>query len=86
MNRDVSRFALGVAALVFGSFVLFLVGVASFRETLNQNYGPFSLGVWLLLIIHLCPVVFGIVHMKRSGASDLVADSQSVKHNADHAR
>lgn len=75
MNRDVSRFALGVAALVFGCFVIFLLGTASARDWLNSSLGPFSVGVWLILTIHVFPVVFGIVHMNRASSAELRAAS-----------
>lgn len=68
MERDVSRLALGVAVVVFGCFVAFLLGVASFRETLNSQAGPFTVGVWLILAVHVLPVVFGLIHMSRARA------------------
>jgi len=66
MKRGVSRFALSVVAFVFVCFVLFLLGVAAGRDLLNVGLGPFTAGVWLLLLIHTVPVVLGIVHMKRA--------------------
>ena len=66
MNRDVSRFALVVTALSFVCFVALLLGAAAGRELLNSMLGPFTVGVWLLLTIHVLPVVFGILHLNRS--------------------
>ena len=70
MKRDVSRLSLCVVAVVFGCFVVFLLGAASGRAWLNSELGPFTVGVWLLLTIHIFPVVFGIAHMNRSAASE----------------
>ena len=66
MKRDVSRFGLGVAVLCFVCFVCVLVGAAAGQELMNTVLGPLPLGVWLLLMIHVLPVVFGIVHMNRA--------------------
>ncbi len=66
MKRDVSRFGLGVALLCFACFVLVMVGAAAGRELMSTALGPLPLGVWLLLAIHILPVVFGIVHMNRA--------------------
>jgi len=66
MKRDVSRLGLGIAALCFGCFVLVMVGAASARELMNAAIGPLPLGVWLLLVIHILPVFFGIIHMARA--------------------
>lgn len=72
MKREVSRLALLVAALVFGCFLIFLLGVSLARDTMNSYVGPLSLGVWLLLAVHVLPVVFGIVHMNRANPADLL--------------
>jgi len=40
------------------------------RETLNTAVGPFSIGIWLLLVIHVVPVGLGIVHMLRAGGAE----------------
>lgn len=66
MKRDVSRFALCVTVLSFVCFVALLLGAAAGRELLNSMLGPFTLGVWLLLTIHVLPVVFGLVHLNRA--------------------
>jgi len=66
MKRDVSRLGIGIAALIFCCFVFFLLGAASGRELLSAAVGPFPLGVWLLLAIHVLPVVFGVIHMNRA--------------------
>ena len=66
MKTDVSRFALVVAGLALCCYVVFLLGAAVGRDWLNSSLGPFSVGVWLMLVIHFVPVVFGIVHMRRA--------------------
>jgi len=66
MHRDVSRFALCVTAGSFACFVALLLGAATGRELLNSMLGPFTVGVWLLLTIHVLPVVFGIIHLNRA--------------------
>ena len=75
-NRDVSRFALIAAALVFGAFIAFVVGAAIGRDLLNSPFGSLTGGVWLLLVVHVLPVVLGIVHLARAWRADQTQEQQ----------
>jgi len=66
LSTDVPRFAWLSALSVFGLFALLLFGASLGRELMVRYVGPFSIGVWLVLLIHLLPATLGCIYLLRS--------------------
>lgn len=65
MNGPVSGFAKGSALLVFGLYLALLLGVSVARPLMAAYLGPLTAGNWLMLALHLTPVLLGIEHLRR---------------------
>jgi hypothetical protein len=47
---------------------LLLLGASVGRELMVKYVGPFTVGVWLVLLIHVLPATLGCIYLLRSRA------------------
>ncbi|MEM7218032.1 MAG: hypothetical protein AAF515_06675 [Pseudomonadota bacterium] len=65
MTTDVPRFAWLSALSMFALFLLLLFGAAEGRSFLQVQLGPLPLSLWVVLGLHIGPVVLGALYLRR---------------------
>ena len=66
MTTDVPRFAWLSALGLFLLFLVLLFGAAEGREFLQLMLGPLPLSLWVVIGLHLGPVVLGVIYLRHS--------------------
>ncbi len=65
LSGSVSRFAVGSALFVLVLYLALLFGVSVGRPVMAAHFGPLAVGNWLILALHLAPVLLGVAHLRR---------------------